>query len=61
VSVGAHNTYGHPDPQVVSSLATAGAAVLRTDLLGTVIVRTDGSALEVEARGMRWTVPDRAH
>jgi competence protein ComEC len=60
VSVGARNMYGHPDPTVVSALAAAGAVVLRTDLLGTVIVRTDGRSLEVEARGMRWTVPDRA-
>jgi competence protein ComEC len=59
VSVGAHNSYGHPDAAVLSSLAAAGAAVLRTDLLGTVIVRTDGRSLEVEARGMRWTVPAR--
>ena len=61
VSVGANNTYGHPDAQVMSELAGVGAAVLRTDLLGTVIVRTDGRSLEVEARGMRWTVPDRPH
>jgi competence protein ComEC len=60
VSVGAHNTYGHPDARVISSLAAAGAAVLRTDLLGTVIVRTDGRTIDVEARGMRWTVPARA-
>jgi competence protein ComEC len=59
VSVGAHNSYGHPDAAVLSSLAAAGAAVLRTDLLGTVVVRTDGRSLEVEARGMRWTVPPR--
>jgi Predicted hydrolase (metallo-beta-lactamase superfamily) len=59
VSVGANNTYGHPDARVLSELANAGAAVLRTDLLGTVIVRTDGRTLEVEARGMRWTVPTR--
>jgi competence protein ComEC len=61
VSVGANNTYGHPDAQVMSELAAAGASVLRTDLLGTVIVRTDGRSLEVEARGMRWTVPGRTH
>ncbi|NUR36392.1 MAG: MBL fold metallo-hydrolase, partial [Gemmatimonadaceae bacterium] len=61
VSVGANNTYGHPDAQVMSELVGVGAAVLRTDLLGTVIVRTDGRSLEVEARGMRWTVPDRPH
>jgi competence protein ComEC len=61
VSVGARNTYGHPDPAVVSALGAGGAAVMRTDLDGTVIVRTDGRALDVEARGVRWSVPDRAH
>jgi competence protein ComEC len=60
VSVGANNTYGHPDAAVMAELAAAGAAVLRTDRLGTVIVRTDGRSLEIEARGMRWTVPARS-
>lgn len=59
VSVGANNSYGHPDARVMSELAAAGTAVLRTDLLGTVVLRTDGRSLEAEARGMRWTVPDR--
>jgi competence protein ComEC len=59
VSVGAGNSYGHPDAAVMTALAASGAAVLRTDLLGTVVVRTDGRSLEVEARGMRWTVPPR--
>jgi competence protein ComEC len=59
VSVGADNTYGHPDPSVLAALRTAGADVLRTDLAGTVVVRTDGRSIEVEARGMRWSVPPR--
>lgn len=59
VSVGAHNTYGHPDATVLAALAASGASVLRTDLAGTVVVRTDGRALEVEARDMRWTLPER--
>lgn len=54
VSVGAHNTYGHPDSEVLERLGAAGVPVLRTDLLGTVVVRTDGTGLEVEARGERW-------
>ena len=59
VSVGAHNSYGHPDPAVMSALAASGATVLRTDRLGTIVLRTDGHALEVEAQGMRWRLPDR--
>lgn len=56
VSVGAANMYGHPSPDVMRRLADAGATVLRTDQLGTVVLRTDGAALEVEAAGQRWTV-----
>jgi beta-lactamase superfamily II metal-dependent hydrolase len=38
-------------------LEAAHASVLRTDLLGTVIVRTEGRSIEVEARGERWRLP----
>ncbi|MDH5234051.1 MAG: MBL fold metallo-hydrolase, partial [Gemmatimonadota bacterium] len=56
VSVGATNLYGHPSSDVMRRLAEAGATVLRTDQLGTIIVRTDGASLEVEAAGVRWPV-----
>ena len=54
VSVGAHNRYGHPSADVLERLTRRGATVLRTDLLGTVIVRTDGHTLWLEADGERW-------
>ncbi|HEV7387968.1 MAG TPA: DNA internalization-related competence protein ComEC/Rec2 [Gemmatimonadaceae bacterium] len=54
VSVGARNTYGHPSSDVLRALARAGAEVLRTDEAGTILVRTDGVHLEVEAKGNRW-------
>ncbi len=57
VSVGAHNSYGHPDAEVLRALRDGGADVLRTDLAGTIVIRTDGRDLEVEARGARWIVP----
>ena len=56
VSVGANNGYGHPNPEVMQRLAAQGATVLRTDQLGTVILRTDGERIEVEAAGHRWSV-----
>jgi competence protein ComEC len=60
VSVGAHNSYGHPDPEVMNALHASGAQLLRTDLAGTVVVYTDGGRLEVEARGQRWEVQAHA-
>lgn len=56
VSVGAGNVYRHPSDDVVRSLAAFGAVVMRTDRHGSVIVRTDGSTIEVEANGERWTL-----
>lgn len=55
VSVGALNAYGHPGPVVMQRLRAQGALILRTDQLGTVRLRTDGSTLTVEAAGHRWT------
>jgi len=59
VSVGAHNAYGHPSPEVLQALRDSGVQVLRTDRLGTIVVSTDGTHLEVEARDERWSIPDR--
>jgi len=54
VSVGAGNSYGHPSQSVLRTLAHRGAAILRTDRSGTVVVRTDGRSLEIEQNGDRW-------
>jgi beta-lactamase superfamily II metal-dependent hydrolase len=45
---------------VVQRLHAAGAQLLRTDRAGTIVVRTDGRRITVEARGERWTIPERA-
>jgi competence protein ComEC len=54
ISVGAGNMYGHPSNDVLHALSRVGAEVLRTDEAGTVIVRTDGVRIEVEAKGDKW-------
>lgn len=54
VSVGARNTYGHPNAGVMTALERAGARVLRTDRVGTVVIRTDGSTVAAEWEGGRW-------
>src|SRR5919202_3898707 len=57
ISVGAGNVYGHPDRSTLSALGAAGAQVLRTDHLGTIVLRTDGRHLVAEANGESWPVP----
>jgi len=54
VSVGAGNTYGHPNNDVIRSLMAIGAQVLRTDHLGSVVVRTNGRSLSIDAGGEQW-------
>jgi competence protein ComEC len=56
VSVGAANLYGHPNAEVLQSLAAAGAQVLRTDRMGTIVLRTDGQRLFAAAGGDTWEV-----
>ncbi|CAA9316139.1 MAG: DNA internalization-related competence protein ComEC/Rec2, partial [uncultured Gemmatimonadaceae bacterium] len=60
VSVGLGNEYGHPSADVLARLAGAGAQVLRTDLLGTVVVRTDGRHITVTAADQEWPVASPA-
>ena len=54
ISVGAGNKYGHPSGDVIRALALVGAEVLRTDEAGTIVVRSDGARIEVEAKGEKW-------
>ena len=54
ISVGAGNKYGHPNEDVLYALSRAGAEIMRTDQLGTVTIRTDGTRIEVETRGSKW-------
>lgn len=57
VSVGALNRYGHPSAERMRALAARGARVLRTDRLGSIVLRTDGRRLVVDADGDEWDVP----
>ncbi len=59
VSLGAENRYGHPAPETLEALLERGVPLLRTDLEGTVVIRSDGRNLEVETKGERWQVVDR--
>ena len=58
VSVGARNTYGHPDAHVMSSLEQSGVLTLRTDRLGTVVLRFHRGGILVIAREEQWRVDD---
>jgi competence protein ComEC len=46
VSAGRGNRYGHPHASVLDRYRAIGALVLRTDIDGAVILRTDGTAIE---------------
>jgi competence protein ComEC len=50
ISVGAHNTYGHPTREVLERLARHHVETLRTDRLGTITFTTDGHRAQLEFR-----------
>jgi competence protein ComEC len=60
VSVGAGNSYHLPTPAIMERLAAHGAQVLRTDRLGTIVARTDGHRLTIDAAGDTWELPPRS-
>lgn len=47
ISVGARNSYGHPTQSALSNLEASGSKVYRTDLLGTIVVTSNGSTITV--------------
>lgn len=49
ISAGAGNRYGHPDPEALQRLQSAGIKVHRTDLEGTITVSSNGRKFSVES------------
>ncbi len=47
ISVGKGNRYNHPSEDVLSRLQESGAVILRTDELGTIIIKSNGTALSI--------------
>ena len=50
ISVGAHNHYGHPAPEVLARLRRWGSDVYRTDRTGTITFTTDGHGAHIDVR-----------
>lgn len=48
ISVGAGNSYGHPDDDALSRFRDVGATVCRTDLQGEIVLTSDGAAITCE-------------
>jgi competence protein ComEC len=48
ISAGEDNPYGHPNPELLERLESAGVRILRTDRDGAVHVLTDGARLEIK-------------
>lgn len=47
ISLGEDNSYGHPHAEVLERLEDSGVTVLRTDLDGTIILRSDGKEIKL--------------
>ncbi|MFA5105086.1 MAG: DNA internalization-related competence protein ComEC/Rec2 [Candidatus Margulisiibacteriota bacterium] len=49
IPVGRNNVYGHPSPYTIEKLLDRGIKVFRTDIDGAVILKSDGSHIEVSS------------
>ncbi len=47
ISCGKENKYGHPHVEILSRLSKIGAAVLRTDISGTIVIESDGTTIRL--------------
>jgi competence protein ComEC len=47
ISLGKDNSYGHPHKEVLERLKQINTKVLRTDELGTIVIKTDGKNIEI--------------
>lgn len=49
ISVGTGNTYGHPAQETIDRLTTSNIDIYRTDLNGTIIVKSNGTDIQIES------------
>jgi len=49
IDVGAGNSYGLPDEEVIQGLIAVGATIYRTDTNGTIVVESDGSTVTIKS------------
>jgi beta-lactamase superfamily II metal-dependent hydrolase len=49
ISAGRDNSYGHPHAEILDRLTGVGARVYRTDLLGTIVITTDGDTITIKS------------
>ena len=57
VSVGRGNSYGLPSPEVMQEYNRRAIPLLRTDVVGTTVVRTDGQFVSVTTAARQWSLP----
>ena len=53
ISCGRNNKYGHPHDLTLDNLEEANVTILRTDDVGTIVVRTDGKKVSINLKGRR--------
>jgi len=48
ISLGKDNKYGHPHQETLDTLSQFGARILRTDQVGTIVVKSDGNYVSIK-------------
>jgi len=61
ISVGKNNDYGHPHAETIAKLRKIGAKILRTDELGTIVIKSDGKTIAYNKMSSVKTTPAPAN
>ena len=56
ISVGSNNKYGHPAASTLNLLKNYHIKLYRTDLLGTIILKSDGSSFSILYQWKKWKI-----
>ena len=49
IGVGINNKFGHPSQSVIETLNKMNVEIYRTDLMGEIIIKSDGKKIEFES------------
>ena len=59
IMAGKGNTYGHPHEETLQKLTDAGVDIYRTDIHGTIVIKTDGQTYDINVKQPYQYVPQK--
>lgn len=59
IGVGKDNKFGHPSEVTIQKLKEMNIKILRTDNMGEIVIKTNGTKISFQSQLMKWTYKTR--